>query len=385
MNTPTPSTQIIIRYLNGSKKGQSKTFQANYDIQIKIGRGDSNDLAFDPVTDDMVSREHCIIKKDKELPDSYEIFDNQSRNGTFVNGKRITDKSQLSAGDVISLAKDGPAFEFDLNPRPVTKTRVLQTANLPAPDTRMQNVSGMLTSQKEMPKETIGKQTMLHMLNESEKKGKKGLVITVIAIAILLGTGAWIFYSRPTPPPQVIEVNKPAGNALTPAEIAKYNLNKVVFITTSWKLINTTTGEQLYHVLMPKNGPGGVYYAGVFFKIDKIIEPYIVNNKSNAPKQARLEPIVGEISSGTGFVVDERGFIITNRHVAAPWFNNYRFSKSIFPGILYALDDDDKIRSDKVFEDEVTNWKPAEAMRLNKATLGEKIISGEPTSGGAHS
>ena len=56
-----------------------------------------------------VSRRHAMIERDG---DRFIIADLGSRNGTFVNGQRVTGDTLLREGDVIGFGANGPALEF---------------------------------------------------------------------------------------------------------------------------------------------------------------------------------------------------------------------------------------------------------------------------------
>jgi pSer/pThr/pTyr-binding forkhead associated (FHA) protein len=68
-----------------------------------IGRGFSADLRLE---DQSVSRRHAIIVDDGE---GARILDDRSANGTFVNGRRVTD-AQLHDRDVIGLGRVALVF-----------------------------------------------------------------------------------------------------------------------------------------------------------------------------------------------------------------------------------------------------------------------------------
>jgi hypothetical protein len=63
-----------------------------------IGRMPDNDV---PVADGSVSRRHCAIVV--HASSGCELYDTASKNGTFINGKRITGPTVLQAGDQIRL------------------------------------------------------------------------------------------------------------------------------------------------------------------------------------------------------------------------------------------------------------------------------------------
>jgi len=67
---------------------------------IRIGRALDNDLVVD---DSFASRYHCHIVKNDD--DVYEIFDDKSKNGTFVNGWKISGSKTLGLQDNIQVGK----------------------------------------------------------------------------------------------------------------------------------------------------------------------------------------------------------------------------------------------------------------------------------------
>lgn len=331
-NTP---TTMIIRHIAGSKQGQTEKFPVSTRMDIRIGRGPNNDISFDPVKEDTISREHCRIVQDEANADDYLVIDCQSKNGTFVNDKIITEKTKITAGDIIKLGKDGPILEFDLDPRPsshVKKTRIIDTNESKA--TKVHDTTGAVTTEKQIPtKEGIGKQTMQHMLMQSEKKNKTGLLITILAFVILAGTGGFLLYKYNKQ--EIVRIEPEKSSIKSPAIIAKENEDKVVYIEMGWKLINTKSGEELYMVYYPITNKQGTvigYKGGYTRNAQGKIIPFLLT-KDNAPAGAILD-LVGSAGSGSGFVIDERGFIATNRHVASNWLTSYHFQDYAFPGVL---------------------------------------------------
>jgi serine protease Do len=386
-------TNILLRHIDGSKAGQTEKFTVSNDLEIKIGRGQANNIAYD-LADDSISREHCRIKVNSLLPDTYEITDLQSKNGTFVNGKAITEKTVLFAGDIIRLGKEGPTLEFDLDPKPVShikKTRVIDAPEIPSKETKV-HATGMtnVTGAKPTPvKETIGKQTMQHIIQESEKKGKKRMAVISIALLLILGTGAWLVYANKPVKEIIHEKGKDSvviigdtSKKISPVQITKDNSKNVVFIEIGWNL-KMTNGEQLYHVKVPVKEFGVInYYAAYTTNSLGAIEPLLCA-KGEEPAGAILDPI-GGFGSGTGFVVDPRGFIVTNRHVAAPWETTYSFKSDDFPGRLYTLNSKGGftyIPNKVVTPQDVETWIPANAMNLNLLNVesGVTVIKGEST------
>ena len=94
------------KFLSGARAGQVEAFRKGY---IGLGRHPLSDVRFDAERDlDVSSRHAAIVRKDE----GFALQDLGSRNGTFVNGRRITGDTVLQDGDVIGFGANGPALEF---------------------------------------------------------------------------------------------------------------------------------------------------------------------------------------------------------------------------------------------------------------------------------
>ncbi|MFM8269971.1 MAG: FHA domain-containing protein, partial [Pseudomonadota bacterium] len=91
-----PGLYPSLAQLSGSGKGRVYYIDQN---RITIGRAETNHVV---VVDDSVSREHAIIEKGED--GAFVIFDNQSRNGILVNGKKV-DGSVIESNDEVSIGK----------------------------------------------------------------------------------------------------------------------------------------------------------------------------------------------------------------------------------------------------------------------------------------
>src|SRR5713226_5339814 len=94
------------RFLSGARVGQTEAFVKAY---VGLGRHPLSDVRFDAERDLDVSARHAAIVRRGE---TFVIQDLGSRNGTFVNGTRITGDTPLHDGDVIGFGAKGPAVEF---------------------------------------------------------------------------------------------------------------------------------------------------------------------------------------------------------------------------------------------------------------------------------
>lgn len=94
------------------KDGSRKTFSLRSD-STTIGRQDDCDLRI-PLKD--ISRKHCQINRNNE---SLKIRDLDSRNGTFINGKRINDETTAQAGDYITIFPLTFLLQIDGEPKKI--------------------------------------------------------------------------------------------------------------------------------------------------------------------------------------------------------------------------------------------------------------------------
>ena len=98
------------KFLSGARAGQVETFRKAY---LGLGRHPLSDVRFDTERDlDVSSRHAAIITK----PEGFVLQDLGSKNGTYLNGKRIEGDCLLADGDVIGFGAKGPALEFHLVP-----------------------------------------------------------------------------------------------------------------------------------------------------------------------------------------------------------------------------------------------------------------------------
>jgi adenylate cyclase len=101
-----PSYYLLMRSSHGEKK-----ILLQERPSWTIGRGRENDI---PLADKCASRNHAMIQVMGE--DSYFLIDLGSRNGSFLNGRRVTVPMGLKNGDQITLGES--QLEFFCPPSP---------------------------------------------------------------------------------------------------------------------------------------------------------------------------------------------------------------------------------------------------------------------------
>lgn len=97
---------------------------------VLLGRHPECGLQFHPTLDLEVSARHAAVVRGGER---WFIRDLDSRNGTYLNGRRVTGDTLLWEGDQIMLGMTGPVLEFHLVGLVLAATQVTRAATAPSP------------------------------------------------------------------------------------------------------------------------------------------------------------------------------------------------------------------------------------------------------------
>ncbi len=316
--------KIIIRHIAGAKANQQEEFNFDQNDQISLGRASTNDVVFDPDLDGGVSRDHALIVKGEEAG-TFFIEDKGSLNGVLVNHERIESRVAIYPQDEIQLGIKGPKFVFDLSPRPAfAKATELISLDAATREIAVEDLEGPVTPETPA-KVGIGQETLERVIVEERKK--TGFNVAAMFAGLLIIGSALGFTFRDKlfgttvveGPRTVIQSDTTiiTNTGMDAEAIATNNVHKLVLIETGWKLVHAQYGDDIYHEYTTIKHPqtGEPLRLPIFLQLgDGSIEPSLELRRNVQDG----EPIVSA-GTGTGFVVDKAGYIMTNNHVANAW------------------------------------------------------------------
>lgn len=94
--------KFTFTHMKGSRAGTTQEITGDV---VTVGRDPANQLSFDPVVDDKVSSFHASLTVQGA---QVLVTDVGSRNGTFVNGHKITAPTPIVPGAVVQFGDAGP-------------------------------------------------------------------------------------------------------------------------------------------------------------------------------------------------------------------------------------------------------------------------------------
>ena len=358
-------TNLIIRHVSGSRANQVDEFPLEDGHKVSFGRDPSSTVSYDPDRDDLVSRNHAEIERSTEDDTHFTLTDLGSSNGTFLNGVRVQGTVDITVGDTVRFGDGGPEFQFDLDPRPDWAVRATRIGT-PIPQTRV-GETPVTSDSAEAPKSSVGRATVERMLDQQavgQKRNTNGIIAAVLALMVL-GGGFLIWRSDQTEvavaekiEAQQKEIEKAADRPQTPREISDKYSETVVFIEFAWKLHDTVSGRQVYQRYINK--------LPAYRRVNGQIMPWLLVDDEDGTNV----PIGVSGATGTGFVVTENGFILTNRHVAANW--ETRWTPAL-PGNLYEVTGDKMKVVQKLGAESASliNFVPSKA--AGEVVVGKKV------------
>lgn len=294
--------KAVFVHLSGSHRGNTELFDSK---KISIGTDAFNDLRFDPAIDGNTSQYHAEILLSEY---DYVLKDKGSAKGTLVNN-RVVSEIVLKDGDLIEFGAGGPKVRFRIK---------ADEANIYKPLTEILEDSLGIARTSEKGRLITATSFLKHLVWEAFTQSSHTFKIYLFTILfIIVGCLALYFHG------QYLRLSK------TVEKVRIFELEKSV-------------AENII-----KNYSGGVcFIQGSFYFYDEETNEPIFSMGREGMKGYNEY-------TGTGFLVSEDGLILTNRHIAEPWWEMQRMPyihigptikprfevfKAFFPGIKEPFD-----------------------------------------------
>jgi pSer/pThr/pTyr-binding forkhead associated (FHA) protein len=116
---------LELHVVSGRRAGARERFDKSV---VSIGRHPLSDLRFDPYHDLDVSTRHAELRG---IDGVWTLLDQQSTNGTFVNGARVAGERVVREGDLLTFGVNGPRVEVHITPDAPTGTPARSSVRIP--------------------------------------------------------------------------------------------------------------------------------------------------------------------------------------------------------------------------------------------------------------
>ena len=274
--------KAIFVHLSGSKRGKTEFFA---DSKISVGTDPSCNLNFDQSIDKSASPFHAEINLQEC---DYVLKDLDSAKGTFVNNRQIKEVV-IHDGDLIEYGDNGPRARFRIKTEERDVCKPFREILADSMDIAREPHKG----RKLITATAFFKSLLTEAFTQSSAKFK------LIALSILL-----LFFIG------IITI--------------VYNTFSVLTETT--KRVELLESESAIGEKIIKNFSRGVCLIQCSFSL--------IDEVSGEPlKSWRDGRLLTNNLTGTGFIISN-GKILTNRHVAEPWWQQMAHAIPIEPGLV---------------------------------------------------
>ena len=307
---------IELRIQSGSRAGQTQSFEKSV---IAVGRHPLSDLRFDPNIDIDVSTRHGEIR---HLDNQYLIVDNESTNGTFVNGERLPrgGSRSLRNGDVIGFGNHGPTVAVGIGPT-LSAAPHVSSASAAASAA----IGASRTAAAEPKKRVATGERVAAAVRQQTRMLKIAMSIGLIALLAVAGGLYWMGHR------EAAESEERLRAATAAYEETSKQLQSRLASTNDTALINNLTRQRdsLVRVAQSAHGDQAVVVQQALKQhesftraIDEMNLP-AVREANNRAVALIHSDIGGTRIEATGFGVTSNGGVITNRHVVIDSAGNH--------------------------------------------------------------
>jgi S1-C subfamily serine protease len=284
-------------------------------------------MRFHPDDDLDVSTRHAVIVRSGN---GWAVRDLQSRNGTFVNGHRITGDTKLSETDQIRFGLNGPTIEFRSVPDSIADTpRAVFTSPGGAP---LRPSSGARPTPASPPtgapsRSTGGSTTQRIRVEVAKQTKRMRFATTMLVLLLLLAVGGFYAYNRVERVRRETEV---AAVRSTTDEALRAVKAQLADITVALEQSQAEVRQLQGELAVAQSAGNRRQIAEISRRLDQASSAlrnqqaaaevdYRSINAANQRSIALLYVKFADDSvfTGTAFAVRGEGLLVTNRHVVA--------------------------------------------------------------------
>ncbi len=260
--------KIVFVHLSGSKRGVTEVFTAD---RLRVGTDPANELRFDPSADKAAAPFHAEI----ELHDCDYLLRNKA-DGTFVNDQQV-DEVVLHDGDMVEFGAGGPKVRFRIKSEEGDVCKPLREMLEDSAAMAREEHRGGLVSAGSFLRELTWE-----ALTQSSMRFRAMLAFSILLVLVFT---AFVFYSS----------------------FSQRQLEKEVAhrFKETVERIETLEARGVIAERIIKKFTGGVCL---------IQGAYGFSEDDQVPLNIPYE------YTGSGFLIDADGAILTNKHIAIPWW-----------------------------------------------------------------
>ncbi len=170
--------KLLLTVQNGTLAGRTYELTTGF---LTVGRGETCAVRFDPQTERIASKQHAYIES---KADGFYLIDNQSTNGTLLNGQKIQ-TAKLSFGDRIQFGRNGVEAVVNL----MSNAENSQPTLLKSSINHLPNHQSARAGQLPMPSDWRGSFTGLNVENiqpAAIQTSGNNPIFAVIAVFVIL-------------------------------------------------------------------------------------------------------------------------------------------------------------------------------------------------------
>jgi len=293
------------KFLSGARAGQVEAFRKTY---IGLGRHPLSDVRFDAERDlDVSSRHAAVIHKGE----AFVIQDLGSRNGTFVNGSRITADTTLQDGDVIGFGANGPALEFHVIPGDASDVPATTAAEGMA--VRASKPREVIRASSPAPRSSTAVRIAVEVSRQTAQLRRTTKVLFGFLL-LTAGAFGWLQWQAARSEREALQVStqfqsqlKSVRDALAESQAETARLRREMQGSggdaSSMARLRTRLDDAERRQRALIGAVGGVDYRSISHKNQDAVAIVLVRFSET------------ERFSGTAFAVDSNGTMVTNKHV----------------------------------------------------------------------